>query len=516
MSVRTRIALFAAALPLLGASACRIYLPEDPMLNLDYVDGAIWNAAEIVPDTPWMRPGGDREFGTADDWVHREIRGDVDLVLRTGLTALGAAVPAPSLARTPSSWPAGIAEPFGAGTPIPYVVAAVDSWHGPPPGALGAPPYWNGLPILVLAFADLDGDGVVGTTLLDGDPADRELEEAEWIPVGRHFTIGANELANGALQIGVGGPHARPVRVVLGAATWAGEFDPAFLGGTVPRGPFVTTRLPFLPEMNPQRVLEGGANGPPPATPDALVGVEVRPALAPDPSDPRIGESYTLRLDGSDATTDGALVTSGAPSRFGAVRRPDAISYVGIPERPLRPGLAPGATPIGVEVLRRVLVADDGPGTRTAVRIVALDQLGNVVEPGVSTSVVLRGSGPLRIAFPDQDGDASAETVTVTDAIGVEIEIDDTGDAQDGPDAGALRIESAGSLSRIDVLLPDADVDDSGAVDAGDVDAIRGASGDRLGDPGFEPSLDLDASGRIDEGDESLANAALGTTPTIP
>lgn len=516
MTARARPLLLAASLVVLAGSACRISLPDDPMLDLDLFEGLTWNAAEIVPGAPWIRAGADRELGTNDDRILPRFRGDVDLVLRTGRTSLGATIPAPASGGAPASWPRGEAEPFGEGTPIAYVVVPVDAWHGPAPGTHAAPPYWNGLPLLVLAFADLDGDGVIGVTLLDGDATDAGLEEAERDPVGRHFAFGASGVASGSLQIGVGGPGARPARIALAAATWAGEFDPSFLGGHVPRGPAVMTRLPFLPEMGPERVLEGGLLGPPPATPDALVGVEVREAYAPDPADPRVGESFTLRLDGSDATIDAALIESGVPSRFGAVRAPDPASYVALPARPLRPGLDPGSIPRAVEVLARVLVADDGPAGRTVVRIVALDRLANVTEPAAATSVTLRASGPLRIAFPDQDGDTAVETVTVSDAVGVAVELDDTGGAFDGPDAGVLLVETADSITRIEALLPDADVDDSGSVDGDDIDAIHAGRGDRLGDASFDLHLDLDASGRIEALDEELAAALLGSTPAVP
>jgi len=515
MRVRTPL-LLVAAVALLGSGRCRIVLPDDPLLDFDVFEPFTWNAAEIVPGAPWIRAGRDREIGTQDDRIEADVLGDVDLVLRTGRTALAPPIPPPASAGAPASWPAGVAEPFGEGVPIPYVVAPVDAWSGDPLGTLAAPPYWNDLPILVLAFADLDGDGVIGVTLLDGDPLDASFEESELDPVARDFAFGAAGVASGALQIGVGGPGARPARIALAAAAWAGDFDPQRLGGHVPIGPAVMTRLPFVPEMAPERVLEGGDAGPPPATPDALVGVEVRAAYVPEPADPRIGEAFTLRLDGSDATIDAARVRSGAPVRFGAVRAPDPASYVGIPERALRPGLAPGLTPRAVEVLARVGVADDGPGGRTDARIVALDRLGNVVEPDAPTLVTLRAIGPLRIAFPDQDGDPALETVLVGDAIGAAIELDDTGGTADGPDAGALLIESDDATTRIEALLPDADVDDSGLVDAEDVAAVEALENERLGDPDFDVRADLDASGRIDEADAALAAAALGTTPSVP
>ena len=515
-SQRIRVAALAIAVLALPGSVCQIVLTGDPLLNLDVFDGFTWNAAEIVPNAPWIRSGPDRELGTPDDDIRPSVRGDIDLVLRSGGAVIGATIPAPTASGAPSTWPLGVAEPFAEGTPIDFVVVPVDGHSDAPYGTPGAPPYWNGIPVLVLAFADLDGDRFIGVTNLDGNAIDHALEEAEWSPVARRFAFGAAGQAEGSLQIGVGGPNAAPARVVLGAAAWAGAFDSAFLGGNVPRGPAVMTRLPFLPIMDPQKVLEGGVNGPPPATPDSLVGVEIRVGRAPDPNDPRIGESFTLRIDGSDPTLDTALVRAGDASRFGVVQQPDLVTYRNLPERPLRPGLAPGGARIAVEVLTRALVADDGAASRTAVHVVPLDRLGNITDPAAATLVTLRTSGPVQIAFPDTDGDPHLEIVSVADAIGTVVELDDAGAAFDDVDADALRIEAGDALARIELLLPDPDVDDSGTVDTADVDAIDAHRGDRLGDPGFDPHFDLDANGRIDAGDVAIAEAQLGALVAIP
>jgi hypothetical protein len=515
-SQRIRFAALAIAALALPGSVCRIVLEGDPLLSLDVFDGQTWNAAEIVPNAPWIRPGRDRELGTADDEIKPSVRGDIDLVLRSGGAAIGATIPAPTASAAPSLWPQGVAEPFAEGTPIDFVVIPVDGHTSSLYGTPGAPPYWNGMPVLVLAFADLDGDGFIGVTNLDGDAFDHALEEAEWSPVGRRFTFGAAGQATGSLQIGVGGPSAAPARVVLGAAAWAGKLDPAFLGGNVPRGPAVMTRLPFLPVLDPTKVLEGGPTGPPPPTPTSLVGVEIRVAYAPNPNDPRVGESFTLRLDGSDPTIDAARVQAGVSSRFGVVQQPDPATYLDLPARPLRPGLAPGGARAAVEVLTRALVADDGAATRTAMRVVPLDRLGNVTDPAATTPVTLRTSGPVRIAFPDTDGDPHLEIVSVVDAIGAAVELDDSGGALDDVDADALLIEAGNALARVELLLPDPDVDDSGTVTSADVDAIDAHRGDRLGDASFESRFDLNANGRIDDDDAAIAEAQLGALVAIP
>ena len=81
MTTRARPLLLAASLVVLAGSACRISLPDDPMLDLDLFEGLTWNAAEIVPGAPWIRAGADRELGTNDDRILPRFRGDVDLVI---------------------------------------------------------------------------------------------------------------------------------------------------------------------------------------------------------------------------------------------------------------------------------------------------------------------------------------------------------------------------------------------------------------------------------------------------
>jgi hypothetical protein len=248
----------------------------------------------------------------------------------------------------------------------------------------------------------------------------------------------------------------------------------------------------------------------------AVASVEVLVAHAPDPSDPRVGESFTLRLDGSDPTIDAARVQAGAASRFGVVQQPDPATYLNLPARPLRPSLAPGGARVAVEVLTRAWLADDGTAARTLQRVSPLDRLGNITDPAAATPVTLRTSGPVRIAFPDTDGDPHLEIVSVVDAIGAAIELDDSGGAFDDVDADALLIEAGDALVRVELLLPDPDVDDSGTVATADVDAINAHLGDRLGDAGFASRFDLNGSGRIDAADVAIAMAQLGALVTIP
>ncbi len=480
----------------------------DPVLDGDPLDPATGRVAEIVPGAPWIRPGPDGQFGTADDQVSLDTVGDVDLVVRTGLDTIPSAIPDPS--PLTGAVPTGTIAPFGAGMPVPFVVVASDGLDPQPYGSPAVPPYLEGLPVFVVAFADLDGDGYVGITHLDGDPSDASLERAELAPVGRRYALGSGAGASGTLAVTAGGPPGAPLRIALAAALYAGDFDPDYREGIVPNGPAVMTHLPFLPVTDPAAALIPVRLPLRAAESGGRVAMRALPALEPDPADPRIGEAFTLRLDGSDPSIDVADTVSGAPIRFGVAQRPDPARYLALPTRPLRPGLDTAGQVVPLEILNRIVVPDDGGGTPTQVRIVALDQLGNVTAPSAPTWLDLKSRGVVRIASPDADGDPFRETVLVADARGVEIALDDWGGAFDDRNRDRLTLKAHGRPARIDVVLPDPDVDDDGSVGLLDQQRILEHLGAQLGEGSFDPDLDLDGNGRIDASDVDQALGHLG------
>jgi hypothetical protein len=480
----------------------------DPVLTGDPLDPDTGRVAEIVPGAPWIRPGPDGLLGTADDLVFPGTVGDVDLVVRTGLAAVPSAIPDPS--PLTGSVPTGAIAPFGAGMPVPFVVVPSDGLDPQPYGSPAVPAYLEGMPVFVVAFADLDGDGYVGITHLDGDSSDASLERAELVPVGRRYVLGSGGGAAGTLAVTAGGPPGAPLRIAVAAAAYAGDFDPAYRGGIVPNGPAVMTHLPFLPVTDPAAALMPTRLPLRLAESGGRVAMRALPAFEPDPADPRIGEAFTLRLDGSDPSIDVADTVSGAPIRFGVVQRPDPALYLALPTRPLRPGLDTAGQVVPFEVLNRIVVADDGGGTPTRVRIVALDQLGNVTAPGAATQVVLRSRGVVRIASPDADGDPFREIVVVADARGVEVALDDWGGAFDDHSRDRLSVKAHGRPARYDVVLPDPDVDDDGTVGLLDQQRILAHLGAQLGEGSFDPGLDLDGNGRIEASDAELVGGFFG------
>ncbi|MFQ5415413.1 MAG: hypothetical protein ACE5FL_00045 [Myxococcota bacterium] len=515
---RMTAALAIAACALLGGNCFR-YVSlalEDPVFDGDAFDLVEQRIVELAPETPRIEPGPDGEFGTDDDITVANIVGDVDLVLRTGITDFVGGIPDPSPLFGEQAIPEGVAEPFGRGTPIAFVVVASDGKAPGPYGNAVVPPYVEGLPVLVMAFADLDGDGFIGVTLLDGDPLDVAIEEAELEPVARRFAIASGGQASGVLAIEAGGPAGARLRVVLTAATWAGPYDPSFFEGKIPDGPAIMTKLPMLPRTEPNRVLQGGPLGPPtPTSADDLVGVEIGSHFTPDPSE-AYGEAFTIRADGSEASVDVARIGSGAFRRFALVQRPDPAAFRTMPSRPLRIGFGVSGSPVAYEVLARSIVPDDGSETQTTLRVVPVDQLGNIADLTEEVSVTLRTGGTVRIISPDFDGDPTRETLLISDSHGAAIVVDDSGARFDDANEDFVAVEGGGGLCRIDIFLPDPDVDDSGIVDPLDLEAIAALDRLEVSDAGFDPTFDLNGDGRIDKVDAAVIEEHLGELIPTP
>lgn len=466
--------------------------PDDPILHGDPIDPSTGWPAFILPGVPWIDAGPDGHFGTKDDRIDPSVTGDFDLVVETDRDGKD---------------PIGLCEPFGRGVPIPFTVRPADGEKA----AENFPDYFEGMPLLGVAFADLDDDGFIGVTRLDGDASDDRLEAAELRPVGRRYAQPAHDgEALGELVVTTGGPPGHEVRIAIAAVGYAGPFSPDYLGGRVPEGPAIATRLPFLPKTDPFAALPLERIEVLPADPDGRVAVRARIALEPDPTNPALGEAFTLRLDGSDPSIGLAYARSGPVARFGVAVEPNRDSYVPLDSRPLRPAIDDSGKMMPVEIARRVLVRDDGEASQTTIRIVALDRLGNVTVPERPTQIRLKTDPGFRIVSPDEDGKERYEEITIADAHGVELVLDDRKDEFDDESTGRLILRSSGRVERIDLVAPDADVDESGRVTEEDLLAFEQCLGWRDGDPGFVPQLDLDVNGRLDERDLEAARRQLG------
>ena len=454
-----RVPLRAHTLGLGLAAALALAATSDygVLTGRDWVDPRTGRAAEIIPGAPFVAPGPD---GWDEPVIDPAVVGDEDLVVRTGTTSLPRlAIPAPSLLR--GVQPRAVAEPLGEGARIAFSAMGASA-HPLWPNGSPLVPYgvrtWaelEGRHVAVVAFADLDGDGYVGLTRLDGDAGDDEIEEAELVPVGKHLFIGIGGAVQGWLSVAVGGPTGAPLRVAVAAGAYLGDFDPGYMDGALPNGPAVFTHLPFHPVTDPSQILGGYVEPPNPANPLELLGVDVRVGLEPDPGDPRYGEAYTLRLDGSDRTVDTADVHSGAPAGFAIARTPDPGARYDTEDLKLRPALDPTGARTLYELPRHAVLRSASLAGGEAVRLVPVDRLGNVADLAAPATVAVRATGWLRIAAPDVDGDPSFEPVVVDDARGAPLLLRVGGLGRAAPARQHLLVEAGdGGLSAVEVLLP--------------------------------------------------------------
>lgn len=408
------------AIALLLGMSTTAFAQADPMLDGDPVDGG-GVLLQLQPDVPDIQPGADGELGTGDDIVHSGIVGDFDLVVRTGITSFSGAIPgtAPTRGAVPLA--------TSGGTEIPFVVAVSNGAN--PPGNPAVSPGLEGNPVLVVAYADLDGDGYIGVTNLDGVTTDFLTEEAELDPVGRRFAIMQNGQAGGSVAIHVAAPASRPLRLLLAAGAFTGPTSPGFFGGAVPTGPMVLTNLPFFPRLDPDDIIEGGL--PNPADPNARIDVEVEDEFTPNPSGLH-GETFTLLTDGSELSVDVAEARSGSLSHFALMRIANPATYDEDTSGPLRPGVNSGGGRVLLELLRTPV----GAGSAL---LVATDTFGNVIAPATPQSVELVAPAGTQITSPNSDGNTSRESVVVSSAAGVPVTLAGAGDMviEFVPEAGA-------------------------------------------------------------------------------
>ncbi len=505
--------LVAAAAVATTAAYCesRMWAPEDPVLHYDVLDHFNGLVAEVLPQRPIVFAGLDGVLKTADDFQVHNLRGDIDLVVRAGVTNLSApiAVAPPVTAAMFAS--------DGLGSEVDFAVQAVAGWELNPLEHLATTsPSLEGNPVLVLAFGDLDADGRIGPTLRDGVVLDDEAEAAELVPIGMQMVTVSNARASGRLRLLAGAPSARPLRIALTAIAFSGPTDPGFLGGVVPIGTALMTALPFLPPADRSESIDAGPRGPEPATPDRPLGIEVEPAFAPDPSDPVWGGQLDLALDGSELSIDVVETVSGPATHVGIARSATEPDYVETAGRPVRTGVDELGVARPYEIAGRIHVPDDGGDSEVAIQIVPLDRLGNIADLATPASVTLSTGGIVVIRWPDLDGDPFRETLVVSSAAGTSVLLDDRGGVYDDRLSDALVLASPIGGSRVDLVLPDPDVNESGIVDRADADQVAVRRGLRLGDLAFEDRHDVDGNGRIEREDELIVRRRLQSTVTVP
>jgi len=328
---------------------------------------------EILPNKPLVQAGPDGVLGTVDDVVSPTIIGDIDLVVRTG-TLSANAIPPPALGNTALLH--GVAGPRTAGgSEIPFTVFLSDGalTDDAPAGHPLPASDMNGLPAIVAAFADLDGDGMIGPSVRDqAGYADLALELRELEPVGRTAALFSDGVAHGSLAIQRALPASRGgLHIALVAMALTGPLDPNFFGGAIPSGPAIATALPFLPQRDLNRLIRDRAV---PASPTTTLQQLIQFAAVPPP------DAYVLPLDGSEPTIDGAIV--------------DAQPAV-------RVSLRDATLPRDVDVpLDHLLIGTERLASRAFARLVAVDRFDNPADPPPDFAVSVRADGPLHLLAP--------------------------------------------------------------------------------------------------------------------
>jgi hypothetical protein len=430
-----------------GAQAVFSGDPVDPMTSAPYM---------MLPGVPLVHPGADGRFGAGhddDDFIDTNLVGDVDLVMRTGGGFAGGPIPAPHAGV--ASAPVGITGGTATGTGNRVAFQAIVS-DGQPPFVTGNPlggPDLNGRPVLAIAYGDLDGDGVIGPTAMDGT-ADDEVERQEIVlPVGRQAAPIVNGVANGTLAMTVGAPASiGGLGVVVGGGATTGATPYLYFDG-----PWIATLLPYMPPVDPDRIIgSNGIGGPDPSALLTDFELDAEDVFSPAPNHPVLGTPYAIAVDGSSPTVDLVRSESGAAAGIACGRAVDVGTFVSGPTRRLVPAVGPAGARTLVAPVDAIALASDGAGGAQAVDCFVVDRLGSATDPPGGGFAVTFEAGPrTRIVSPDSDGDQTREPVAFGTAAAVTLAIDDAGVAaatpvvdrvvasRGGIPVGALRIDLA-------------------------------------------------------------------------
>jgi hypothetical protein len=383
----------------------------------------------ILPGLPLFLPGEDEEYGTSDDTIDSAIVGDVDLVVRAGGTYQGGAIPPPAsgVALAPAVVPGGTGT--GAGTGVAFQVILSDGRPAPPTGnaLLGAE--HDGRGALVVAYPDLDGDGVIGPTNADGS-ADNQVEMQETLsPAGRQVAVIVGGVAAGALGVSLGAPASAGG---LGMALVGGALIGKSASAHYFDGPWVSTLLPFMPPIDPTRIIGRGNVRPP--DPERLVEVTLEGErfgrLAPGHA--VLGTPFAIPLDGSSVTVDVVRSVAGSAMAAKLLSPVDPATFVAASTRRVLAAVDPAGQRMAVEAVDALPLSDDGSGNGRTLFLVAADLFGNPTDPAPSVTVALELDPALALVEPDADGDPERENVVLADGRAVLLRVDDAGGAGDG------------------------------------------------------------------------------------
>jgi len=437
-----RFAAFACSLVASALAALALVTPAHaiPAVYAGDPTDAAGRPRIILPGVPLIDWGPDARFGTSDDVVDTSIVGDVDLVVRTGGTFVpgSGVIPAPaaSVAGAPQVVAGGLQFPSSGGE-VPYDLIVSDGAPSPAAGHALPDPDLDGRGALVVAFADLDGDGFVGPT--DDDAAGAaddavEAQEAAML-VGRRLAVLQSGAASGGLGVSLGLPaSAGGLGLVIAGGAVTGAVPPLYDDDG-----WISTLFPVLWPLDPGHIIGGG--NPRPADPFGLVDIEVdyERVFRPAPRNPVLGTPFAIPLDGSSVTNDLVRAISGPAVAVAFARALDPATFVPDPSRSVLPLDESDGTRHVVEPVRSLSLVDDGPGGTASLLVFPADVLGNQADPpAAGAAIELQASANLRIVAPDADGDPRRETLAFTEAGFAEVVLDDAGATNDGGAQGQL------------------------------------------------------------------------------
>ncbi len=452
---------------------------------------AVSGVYPMIPELPLVLPND----GVKGSWssglapIDQQTVGDVDVVVRAGDLRGINEIPAPSgLAGSPLQVYVAGGGTIAQGSEVPYSLMITDGPGTLPYGTVLADPAMDQRPCAVYAFADLDGDGFIGPTDSDGS-IDNGVEAQE---VTAHVGRQVGPLTAGRFDSSLGIQVAAPASlgglvVKLSGGAYTGD-DAAVVWS---EGTPVFTKWPFFPPLDPGSVIR--MDDPNPPNPEGRNMIKFQPTdfFLPDPGDPVLGGAFSLLTDGSDPTTDQVLVVSGPVVGARLFQEIDLSNFQAQTRVLIRP--APAATGGGRVLVTPADALSFAGQTAMALRLLPVDLLGNVADPGLQSLVtVVTATDGLRILSPDTDGDPSSETITLSDAAGASIVLDASSAgvqaqlwvAETGTIAAAAVVSGSPSRTREHRVLRQSavsssdnrDSDGDGVPDDGD---SSGISGDR-------------------------------------
>jgi hypothetical protein len=437
--------------------------PIDPSTSLPY---------PMMPGVGLVLPGPDEDFGTGDDIVNGAITGDIDLVVRVGTIAAGV-IPAPAAAPGGPALTTSVAGggTSGQGGETPFSVH-VSTGSGSTYGSTVTNTDLNGRPVTVYAFADLDGDGVVGPTNADGAGDDALERQEAYAYAGRQV----GQITAGRALGSVGVHLAAPASLGgLRIALSAGAFTGADAGAVYSDGTAIYTLWPFFPPLDPNRVLEGTNSPSPDPTLPSELKFDIERNYLPAPGHPVLGTPFAVPVNGSEESTDQFVSVSGAARATRFFVDASATTFRPTSRAWLRPAPAVGGSGrVLVLPMSDVELPGDAGATTKLLRLLPVDLLGNIADtPPSGIPVVLTAAGAVRILAPDTDADETREALTLGSAAGVVITLDDAGEP------GGARIDvTSGTriLDSLSIQIGDAaaDQDTDGADDDGSASGVAG------------------------------------------